>query len=280
MITGYIGATFMSRSEADGRLLFVNAARPDERINAADFDFGVQSGIEAGVIAHGEISDIEFRFLNVGDISDTRRQAFTGNGAPIITPTGASIPGSRLGRVSYDSAMNSFEANLRYRYGGGSRWWTFLAGFRYLNVNETLSGRFSAPGTAAVDAAVVDVDNHLFGIQIGADRTLFGDCSYDLSCYGRIGVYGNDSSTGFQLRNSTPGSPSFSAGGSGGQTSFAAEFGVKATYRLAEAWNLYGRYQVLFIEDVALASHQVNNRHSARGELTYHGATFGLEYIY
>lgn len=283
VVTGYVGATFMTRSASDPRTLFVNAGRPNERIDAADYDFGVQSGVEAGLTLHGvfnEVVDLDLRFLNVGDVSDTQRTRFTGNGALILTPTQFSIPGSRSARTEYASSMNSFEANFRYRHGGGARWLTLLAGFRYLNVSESLTGQFVAPGGAVVDRAAIDVDNHLYGFQIGADKTLFGDCSYNIDVYGRAGIYGNDSSSGTELQNSTPGMATFRTSGHGGQSSFVGELGVKGTVRITEAWNFYGRYQVIAVDDIAVASQQFNNQHMAQGEVVFHGASFGIEYIY
>lgn len=267
MLTVYAGLGVMTRSQADNRQLVLNPARPNDRLNAADFDFGAQGGVEAGVIAHGEVADLGFRFLGVSDISDSQRVTFNN-----------ANPGTA--NVQYDSSMRSFEANLRYRYGGGARWWTLLTGVRYINVEESLSGRFSSTGLAANDNATIDVDNHLYGFQIGLDETLFGDSCYSIDCYGRLGLYGNDSSTTSRRQSAAPGAPLFSGGGSDGQSSFVGELGVKGTYRLNDAWNLYGHYQVLFIEDVTLASEQIGTQHTAHGDVTFHGAVFGLEYIY
>lgn len=283
MLTFHSGFAFMSRSDPSSGVLFANSVQPTQQLNAGDFDFGLQSGIEAGVVAHGLFTDfdLDLRFLGVGDNVDSQRKFFTSSGMPISTPTQFYVVGPRRAEAEMASSLRSFEANLRYRYGGGHRWWSMLAGFRYLAIEERMATRLTDPAGLLGDSFVTTgTANHLYGAQIGIDAPLLGGASYNIDCYGRVGLYGNNSSTATGFDSGTPGGSTFNAKREGGAASFVGELGIKATCRLSDAWNLYGRYQVLFIDDVALASQQFNSQHTTHGEVAFQGGTFGLEYVY
>ncbi len=277
------GFAFISRSDPDPGILFANSVQPAQQLNAGGFDFGLQSGIEAGVIAHGLFTDfdLDLRFLGVGDISDSQNQSFTSSGMPISTPTQFDVIGPRRAESDLESSIRSFEANLRCRYGDGHRWWSLLAGFRYVALEERLATRLADPAGLLPDSLVASgTANHLYGAQIGIDAPLIGNANYNIDCYGRVGLFGNNSSTSTNFRSGIPGGAVFNAKREGGAASFVGELGLKATCRLSDAWNLYGRYQLLFVDDVALASQQFNSQHTTHGDVTFHGGTFGLEYVY
>lgn len=283
ILTFYSGFAFMSRSDSKPGVLFSNSVRPGQQINAGDFDFGIQSGLEAGITAHGLFTDfdLDLRYLDIAAITDSQTGSFTSSGMPISTPTQFYVVGPRSAETDYASTVRSFEANLRYRFGGGHRWWSLLAGFRHLALQETLATRLADPTGQQADSIVATgTNNNLYGAQIGLDAPLLGNASYNIDCYGRVGLYGNSSSTVTNFQSGIPGGAVFNSKRDSGAASFVGELGIKATCRISDAWNLYGRYQLLFVDDVALASQQLNSQHTAHGEVTFHGGTFGLEYVY
>jgi hypothetical protein len=69
-----------------------------------------------------------------------------------------------------------------------------------------------------------------------------------------------------------------------GHTSFLGELAIKATYHLTEHWSVYGGYQLMWLEGVALAGDGVAAMYSGDSEMIktgaafYHGALAGAEF--
>ena len=189
---------------------------------------------------------------------------------------------------TYTSGINNLEANFRYKTPVQNRWTTFLVGFRYLDLTESLTTTLADPnGQLADEVLATKTINRLYGAQIGLDVSLSGDCRYCIDLYGRAGIYGNDASTATQLISVVNPPDGFTAGGGAGQTSFLGEIGIKGRFRLNENLNFYSSYNVLFLEGVALAPDQIaatdilsGTGHSASGGILLYGGTVGLEFTY
>lgn len=290
VFTVYTGAAFLHRIDSKAQRLIVNPANPAQNLNAGDFDFGMEAGIEIGATGHGLFGemDLDMRYFSVGEFSDHERRRTTGNVTRIEAGQPVNFSGPRSIMADYRSDLSSFEAGLQYRVGAANDWTTFWIGLRVLNFGESLTGSLVSPvATQPTQNLSVDVSNLLVGLQVGMNETILGDCRHSLEGYWRAGIYGNGSSNNIRLiaQNTPP--TTIRSGGSGGQTSFVGEIGLKGKLRLTNNLNLYGRYQILFAEGVALAGEQVaanslltRSGHSTNGGLFYHGAVLGLEYAY
>lgn len=278
-VTVYGGAMFLKRADPRGQLLFVNPFNRQEHIKAGDYNFGVQSGFETGVIAHDLLGcqrDLEVRFFQIDDWTDTVDRTLTGSVSRINTAPWVDVPGPRPVLTGYASRLMNLEANMRHRIGGGCEWLTVITGFRYIGLAESITGSLvDSSGTAPTAGVRVDADNRLYGLQVGLNGTICGTTRACLEGFGRAGVYGNDSSAN---RIQSVSVASRSAGDA--STAFVGEIGVKGRYRLTHNVNLYGRYQVLILDGVALASDQFTSSHTADSTLWFHGATFGMEFVY
>ena len=286
-ITFYAGSIFLKREDPSNSVLFTNSTNT-QRLRAGDYNFGVEAGIDAGMTVHDFFgnADLDVRVFNVDDWTDTVARNLIG--APTITNSSPAVPlvGSRSLQTSYSSELTNVEANIRKRIGCGCSWLTFVTGFRYMNINERYGARLTAIGGGApAELVSVDTDNHFYGAQFGLDATVCGGCGYCVEAYARAGIFGNDSQV-TSVRQ-TVGGGGASAAGSGDDTGMVGEWGVKAKYQLSDSINLFGRYQVLLIDGVAVATDQipqtsfpttgVNVRETS---LFYHGATFGLEFVF
>ena len=290
VFTVYTGVAFLHRHAPKNQRLAFNPSNASQNLDAGDFDFGTQSGIEVGATAHrlfGEL-DLDLRFLSVGNFSDRQNLQTTGGVTRIDMAFPANLTGPRNILANYESDLSSFEAGLRFRMGAANDWTTFWLGLRVLDIGETLSGSFVSPGAAQPTQNLsVDVSNRLFGLQIGMDETIISDCWHSVEGYWRAGIYGNDSSSSTSLIVQGTPPNSFRSQGSAAKTAFVGEVGVKAKLRLTNNLNFYGRYQMLLAEGVALAGEQPASTnllsrtgHSSNGGLFYHGAVLGLEYVY
>lgn len=289
-ITFFVGGLYLRRSDPDSRIIFENPRNPQQRFSASAFDFGLEGGIETGLTFHRLLNELDFdlRYFSVSDWIDRKRVRFFGNNVQINTNPAFNMRGSRSIVARYESDLSNVEANVRYRYGGGWNWMTFIAGFRYLNLDESMSGRFTNPaGTYADESFRTAVSNDLYGIQIGMDKALAGDCLYSIEYFWRAGLYGNNSQSRTQQVSHLARPLTRIAQGDASEAAFVGEAGIKARYSITSSINFYGTYQVLFVDGVALAGEQlaVTNLTAGTGinpnsDVFYHGASFGLELVY
>ena len=168
--------------------------------------------------------------------------------------------------------------------------WDVLCGPRYLRLGEDLSissNNFASP--PAVDAVYdVDVDNNLYGFQVGTRMTRWRAQGIGLEMTCKAGIYGNDArqrqyivddlgATPFDLRPRT--------GDSSGGVAFVGEFSLIPMYRLTDVWSIRAGYNLLWIEGVALAPDQLDFTDTptsgmfidTNGGIFAHGFSAGLE---
>lgn len=291
-LTVYGGIVALSRTNPNGQTLIVNPANRAQGINAGNFDFSPQAGYEIGAIAHQAFgnADLDIRFFDLNQWSATQNAVLTGNTVRIATPNPIDISGPRRVTSRYSSGLKNFEANLRWRKQSGCGcdcdWLTVIAGFRYLNLRESLSGSLSPAGGQGAERVFVDVNNQLYGAQVGLDATIFGSDTFCLESYGRAGLYGNDSSA--RVGRASAGNPAvrLPTSGNNGGSSFVGEIGVKARLRVTDRVSAYGRYQVIAIDGVSLASEQfgttnlITSNGSPNDAAYFQGGTIGLEFAY
>lgn len=120
----------------------------------------------------------------------------------------------------------------------------------------------------------------MYGFQTGAESSLFrwGQLEIDGDLKG--GVYGN------YIRGSLDGHGThFDVDGvaTASHTSFVGEIGLTANYRVSRHLSVYGGYQVMWLEGVALAGDYAiamvnqDTDGDAFGSAFYHGAQAGLQ---
>jgi hypothetical protein len=189
--------------------------------------------------------------------------------------------------VRYASEVHSAEANVVCccaSMGCSSRSVEWLAGFRYLNLNElaAISAFDSAEGTTAYQ---VRTRNNLYGGQLGA-RTRHCRGCWNLEATGKAGIFGNDME---QLQSPIIDFPNFqfreSRSSSDGDVAFVGDLNFTAIYQLTRVWGVRTGYNLIWIEGVALAPDQLdftNTTGSGTGLFAdsgvfLHGVNVGLE---
>lgn len=286
MITAYAGATIMSRSGLNNRLLVRNPFDMRQNISGDDFDFGSGSGTEAALTVHRLLSsvDVELRYLSTGDIADQQTTNMAGTLLQLQTSSPINVFGPRRVTTSFQSRLQSMEANFRFRYGGGWHWLSYVAGFRYLQLSERLNlGLTDTTGLTAAEAMSSRTTNRLAGFQIGMDKSLAGNWWYYVDAYWRAGIYGNSHDQFTSV--TTP--AGFFASNSNSNSAFAGEIGIKSRIRVTGCLSVVANYQVLFLDGVATAEDQPSATNiagvsslNANGSATFHGATVGAEFVY
>jgi hypothetical protein len=283
----YGGTVFMHRSApAPGPLIFANAGFvPPTLLDASNMNFGWAFGFDAGgIYSINDHWSAELRYFQV----DPWTSSFNSGPVPAVSilfqgfGNGFAGGAGTFGAAPYSSLLRSAESNVRY---ASNSWWTVLAGFRYVNLDESLNvqeGFVGAPPAATFNSYT---SNHLFGGQIGFEGLLYNSRRLSLDTYVKAGVYGTYAYT-------SPSTPNFVGFGvftpaSQGQVSFLGDGGMRAALRLTSWASLEGSYQLMWLTGVALASDQFNAGPSggpfapptinSKGFVFYQGLTLGLK---
>ena len=224
-------------------------------LDASALDFGRQNGWEiSATLRQTPESAVELRYFQVDSFSaettlfrsDGWVHEFDGGALAIDTPVDYTY--------RYESLLRSAELNLLEGPAGSRVEW--LAGFRWLEVNETLSAgivpRVAVPG----GSWKFSTRNDLYGLQVGVNALLTDrDSPLEFRATARTGLFYADRRSTFRTGYNNPLiDRAYSADDN--TIAFAAELGISAIYRITQSIGLELSYHVLWIDDVALASEQ------------------------
>lgn len=279
------GSIFLKREDPSGTVLFTNTLNT-QRLRAGDFNFGVEAGVDLRLVHHQLIegADLEVRYFSVGDWKDRVHRNLSGGPIRLNLATPVGLSGSRTTHNSYTSELSSLEINVvrgERTHTSGIR---TTAGFRYLSLDGRLFSVLYGAGGAA-DALSSRTSNRLYGLQLGLDATVAAGPGYQLDSYARFGIFGAEADARTTL--SALGGGSMAMVGRGNHTAIMGEWGLKARAQLTDRTHLFGGYQVILLDGVALASNQLPLSQPGTGRVSldhssvfFHGATFGVEFCY
>lgn len=208
------------------------------------------------------------------------------------------------------TSLYSAEANGRWAL---SRSLTLLAGFRWLHLNDALTGALSpadrnaptwkqtdpfdnlfqvAPGNAPAGSYppfwTTNTANNLFGVQIGATGPMWelGRFSFDGTI--KAGLFDNDAeqSAGVSMQKKV-----YPSQAATDQPAFVSEAGLELKYRVAQGLTLKVGYEALWLDGVALAAGQIQETLTtptsvralgvnSRSSVLFQGADFGFEFAF
>jgi hypothetical protein len=158
-------------------------------------------------------------------------------------------------RLDYTAELHNAEANYCYRTRFESL--SLLAGFRYLNLDETFNINAGDVDTGRSSDYNIHATNRLYGGQLGGRLRKEWD-RFGLDFVGKAGIFGNTASqhtfvgdfdNTFVIRNSTT---------NGSRATFIGELGLSGTCRLTKTLYAKAGYNVLWIEGLARAPDQLD----------------------
>jgi hypothetical protein len=273
-------ALFLQRRDPAGAVLIADAIDDTVILDAGDFDFGGQAGLDFSVARQlGDRWGLEVRYFGVDHweafaaASTTPGSLLMANSLPPRNPeAGTGV------EAQHSSELHNVEINGHYRLG---RSWTLLAGFRYAELDEQFAvGSIGAANPFRYETAA---RNRLAGFQMGTAVTLW-DCGGPLRVagVGKAGVFGNRAAQR-SVWDEAAVLPAVSDRTI--ETTFLGELGLVASYRLSNHLSLRGGYRLLWIDRVALATDQMAASNfisyqgiDPTGDAFYHGAFVGLQY--
>ena len=247
---------------------------------------------------------------NSGDLIGTPLDVT--NGAPTLDGVAAAdfFDNARAHKIVRESEIHSVELNVLGNHlacgpgmGCGSpvnvSW---LAGFRYFRFDDEFSfGALQGDvGAGVVDPARdwdtdggiyaaylnADVENNLYGFQIGARADYQPSCKWAMFLAPKIGLYGNhiESDTSFTRGD---GFSEWELSAEKNDVSFLCQVDLGGTYYLSDRCSLFGGYRAVAITGVALSDEQFPQyladtagfeEIKSNGSVIFHGAFAGLEY--
>lgn len=191
--------------------------------------------------------------------------------------------------MDFSSDMDTIELNLRRRLCVSRNRYVLgeasaTVGVRYLRIDENLDylARLETGDAATITSeAAVDVENDLFGVQLGGlIQVLVEDRAWvDFEIKG--GIYANSADVAATYAV-TPGEEA-SFAGEEDRTAFVGDLSLTLNYQFAPAWTFRAGYNSIWVTGVALASQNIsadaslpltNVDHS--GRIVYHGPSIGL----
>ena len=203
--------------------------------------------------------------------------------------------------LSYSSTLNNGEINLRRRWSEPSGFFqgSLLTGIRYLDLDEASS--FTARGLNNNGAAnngprfldyTVSTQNSLVGLQVGGDLWYNMIPGVKLGVEGKTGIYNNRAHQNTAVTaNSLTGAVTEEV--LSNKIAYITQISPQIYYRLNHTWAFRSSYQVLFIDNLALATDNFNATPqlvpgsigraatiNSDSNITLQGYTLGAEYTW
>ncbi len=261
----------------------------------------------------GPGANLEARYFGLNDWqADRTVRLTTPNLFSVFSLYGVSPAGgfddtdrSFIHTMSYNSELHNGEVNYRRRWVGPFDWvqGSWLAGVRYFDLDERFG--FSAVGS---NTGVFVFDqlrffnfdtvtrNQLTGFQLGGDLWVNVLPGVQFGAETKAGIFGNHAEVESQaFSNSVAGAREFLQDG---RTAYLTELTASLVYRMTYSWSIKGSYNLLYVDNVALAPENFNTRDLSNafggggftinrfpfidtdGEVFYQGWSLGAEYLF
>lgn len=272
-----VGAIYMHRSRPDPAVIATPpTGTPGTLINASDFGFDWGAGPDLTVSQR-----INNSWLWEGRYFDNR-SADASHLVPNVTTfriagIGVTILGGGSINSFYTTDLNSSELNVHRQLTPGC---TFLTGFRWIELHDQLRNNIATPNTFTR----WDDNNHMYGAQVGTNIAFTSAYSpFQFNGTLKGGAYNNEADNRFT---------STIVGGANSvdsELAFVGEVNFSGAYYLNDNLALRGGYQVMWLDNIALASDaaarttQIAGGTSSPvqfGRLWYNGVTFGIDYVW
>ncbi len=271
-------AIFMTRSDPDSRLLAFNTAAPSENLNASDFDFKSETGVDVSLRRSiGTRGAVELRYFGIDDwdagvnVTTTPGQLLEFSSNPPQNVTSADGIAA-----TYSSELHNAEINVIRQY---RNWLDLMIGFRHVEMDES--------GTAALVNSPIDYEyrvstrNRLYGAQMGADVNLICNETFTVDMISKVGIYGNASKHSGAASTIAGTDPVF---GRDDRTSFVGELAFIGGAEVTDCITVRAGYRLLWLDGLALGSEQLaasdfntGTGIDSGGDVFYHGSFVGVE---
>ena len=263
-------------------------------LGSDDLDMGFEPGVRATLgwerdaIDRFEVSGFWIEHASSASVTDPGG----GNGVSTTWHTGGELEdigerhtfrGAFHHAIDYDSKLWNVEANyIRKLATIGRLSPSILVGLRYLNLDEDFqlfSEDVEDPDPDQIGIYEVEVQNKLFGAQIGAQAVYPLSPSVSLAVLGKLGIYANVAEQDTDFFDGV-GPNEFETSEDRTGLATVAEFDVTGTYNISENASVSIGYKLMQLSGVAVAPRQFAraatfdsfSQLDTEGSALYHGA--------
>ena len=254
-------------------ILFDDLSNP--LLDASDFGSPTRAGARLNLTF---FDDCDWHYMIdlfvLGEMS-SQRMVDTSGGVDLFFYQG--VAADPVDTALFRSELDTGEFNVRRRL---CPQLALLAGVRYLKLSEDLD--FNLGGASG--GYTSQSDNRLFGCQLGAEAVLPLGGFGRLFATGKYGIYNDRFNVAAQA---TSGGLPISISVHDDMTAFVGEYNVGWEVQTVPCMTLRFGYQALWLNDVALATDQLNqydiftgNGSVSKGNALYHGGFGGLVFTF
>jgi len=173
----------LRREHMDNLPLVIDPTSGAILLDADDLSLNCRGGLRLAAARDiGDRSDLEFEFFFVDQWSASTTIAAPGAQLLMYGATFGTDPIS----VGYSTDLYSFEANWRRAWGTGCV--KTLIGFRMMELGENMR---VIDGVSPPQLFVGDIDNHLYGFQLGIEAAILRRGRWEIEGGLKCGIYGN-----------------------------------------------------------------------------------------
>jgi hypothetical protein len=262
-----------------------------EALNAGDFRQGFAGGPRAGLIRRDDSGcELEVSYFQIDGWTSARSVGPYDRKVEWLV---MKAPGGFLQVQDSDQSMaweyatrlHNAEMNVRWNT---SRQLAVLAGFRWLQLHENLTGQL-VPSEGFPPFWSTTTNNNLFGFQIGAEGKILDRGRFSIDGLVKAGLYDNVADVASEVSVFKVLRPS---SGSSNCAAFVGEIGLRCSYQVSKGLALKAGYEAIWLEGVALAPGQIQDTYltppatfhasgvNCGSGVFFHGATVGLEYSF
>ncbi|MHB0956931.1 MAG: BBP7 family outer membrane beta-barrel protein [Pirellulaceae bacterium] len=291
----WANALFLTRSSAGNQsLAFGDPETPkgSEIFGSDDLDFGFRWGPHVGLFyCLDQCNSIGVEFYAIDGWTSTGQAA--GNISvqfpslpylpELIDPAD---PNSGYGVATFRYSSNLYNTEINWRHRTHVDWLTTLAGFRWIEIGEQFDTVFATGGTTPNYS--IDVNNHLYGFQLGALANVRNSGRWFLDSWLKAGLFASTADQETREDFTSAGGSVTYAAARDSNMAFAGDLGIALGRRITDRLSARLGYMALWIEGVALAPEQLDNSDPSSGVVSldnsggvfYHGGFVGLEYLW
>lgn len=276
-----MSAVYMDRMTEDSLVLMQNTANLSEQLNAEDFDFSWNTGLDVSLLRRRwDDNAMELRYLDLGQLHADAFVLANANNLVFNSMPPVFFPNVQSIDSRYTSEVRSFEANYHFAVYDTIH---YLAGFRYVGLHDDLTAILDANPQAFLYRATTR--NNLYGAQVGVLGFQHGPICRSLwtSAFAKIGVFGNDARHQSLIDT---GVARLTVDDSDGNASWVGELGFVTQLPVTSRLSIHGGYSMLWLERIAIASDQMqvsdffnSTGSDNRGDAIFHGAHVGIELL-
>jgi len=266
------GLLLLHRENNDKLALVTNSFAPGGTVlvNANDLNLGTEFGVDASLGVKlrmfGTAFGAELRYFGLTEWSESQGPLLSPGGGVVrfLTPIGNTGFPANIS-AEYKSKLQNAEFNLSWHpiekrliTAGGFDiidQLSVLIGGRYINLDEEMKiTQDIGPG---LNTAIykVPAKNELWGGQIGIEAVPLRIGGLSIESFVKMICFNNDMHTKAQITQTV--GPTFLARSTKEKTTWASEFGIGLKYAFNQYIAFSGRYQLLWLDKVALSPQQV-----------------------